>query len=126
MLQVSKYFLLYILQYLSFSHPHQGRIDFNTVHPSLPSEMNFLIHRCRWIDDEENVRTPPKLGRYWKIYPLRHRDFPRPSGLRKYLGNILGIFHCYCLFFCNIVVLKKLTIQIQLQTEREEHIRFAF
>ena len=93
MLQVSKYFLLYILQYLSFSHPQQGRIDFNTVHPSLPSEMDFLIHRCRWIDDEENVHTPPKLGRYWKIYPLRHQDFPRPSGLRKYLGCRGWIFH---------------------------------
>ena len=22
-----------------------------------------LIHPCGWIDDEENVRTPPKLGR---------------------------------------------------------------
>ena len=41
----------------------QGRIDFNTVNPSLPTGMDFLIHPCRWIDDEENVRTPPKLGR---------------------------------------------------------------
>ena len=40
--------------------------------------MDFLIHP-RWIDDEENVRTPPKLGRYWKIHPRRPRDFLRPE-----------------------------------------------
>ena len=54
--------------------------------------MDFLIHPCRWIDDEENVRTPPKLGRYWEIHPLRPRDFPRnsrfPSGFA--LGKSLG------------------------------------
>ena len=48
----------------TFSHPQQGRIDFNTVNPSLSTGMDFLIHPCRWIDDEENGRTPPKLGRY--------------------------------------------------------------
>ena len=50
--------------------------------------MDFLIHPCRWIDDEENVRTPPKLGRYWEIHPLRPWDFPRPS--RFPLGFALG------------------------------------
>ena len=33
----------------------------NESNPSLPTGMDFLIHPCRWIDDEENVRTPPKL-----------------------------------------------------------------
>ena len=28
----------------SFSHHRQGRIDFNTVNPSLPGGMDFLIH----------------------------------------------------------------------------------
>ena len=28
----------------TFSHPEQGRIDFNTVNPSLPTGMDFLIH----------------------------------------------------------------------------------
>ena len=32
---------------LSFSHPQQGRINFNTVNPSLPTGMDFLIHPCR-------------------------------------------------------------------------------
>ena len=32
---------------MSFSHPQQGRIDFNTVNPSLPTGMDFLIHPCR-------------------------------------------------------------------------------
>ena len=63
----------------SFSHPQQGRIDFITVNPSLPTGMDFLIHPCRWIDDEENVRTPPILERNWKIHPLRPQDFPWPS-----------------------------------------------
>ena len=62
----------------SFSHHRQGRIDFTTVNPSLPTGMDFVIHPCRWIDDYENVRTPPKLGRYWEIHPLRPRDFPIP------------------------------------------------
>ena len=31
----------------SFSHPQQGRIDFNTVNPSLSRGMDFLIHPCR-------------------------------------------------------------------------------
>ena len=64
---------------LTFSHPQKGRIDFNTVNPSLPTGMDFLIHPCRWIDDEENVRTPPKRGRYWEIHPRRPRDFRRPK-----------------------------------------------
>jgi len=29
---------------MSFSHHQQGRIDFNTVNPSLPRGMDFLIH----------------------------------------------------------------------------------
>ena len=76
----------------AFSHPQQGRIDFNTVNPSLSRGMDFLIHPCRWIDDEENVRTPPKLGRYWEIHPLRPRDFPRPSRFPSgfALGKSLG------------------------------------
>ena len=31
----------------TFSHPQQGRIDFNTVNPSLSTGMDFLIHPCR-------------------------------------------------------------------------------
>ena len=79
-------------RHFTFSHPQQGRIDFNTVNPSLPTGMDFLIHPCRWIDDEENVRTPPKLGRYWEIHPLRPRDFPRPSRFPSgfALGKSLG------------------------------------
>ena len=76
------------VEHNTFSHPQQGRIDFNTVNPSLSRGMYFLIHPCRWIDDEENVRTPPKLGRYWEIHPLRPRDFPRP--LRFPSGFALG------------------------------------
>ena len=49
---------------MSFSHPQQGRVDFNTVNPSLSTGMDILIHPCRWIDYEENVRTPPKLEIY--------------------------------------------------------------
>ena len=64
---------------MTFSHPQQGGIDFNTVNPSLSRGMDFLIHPCRWVDDEENVRTPPKRGRYWEIHPRRPRDFPRPE-----------------------------------------------
>ena len=30
----------------TFSHPQQGWIDFNTANPSLPTEMDFLIHSC--------------------------------------------------------------------------------
>ena len=74
----------------TFSHPQQGRIDFNTVNPSLSTGMAFLIHPCRWIDDEENVRTPPKLGRYWEIHPLCPRDFPRPWRCHLGLGKSLG------------------------------------
>ena len=62
-----------------FSRPEQGSIDFKTVNLSLPGGMDFLIHPCRRIDDEENVRTPPILERNWKIHPLRPQDFPRPS-----------------------------------------------
>ena len=29
---------------IPFSHPQQGRIDFKTVNPSLPTGMDFLIH----------------------------------------------------------------------------------
>ena len=32
----------------------------------------------RWINDEANVRTPPKLGRNRKIYTLCPRDFQIP------------------------------------------------
>ena len=31
----------------TFSHPQQGRIDFNTFNPSLSRGMDFLIHPCR-------------------------------------------------------------------------------
>ena len=53
----------------TFSHPQQERIDFKAVNPSLPTGMDFLIHPCRWIDDEENIctKTQEELG----IYPLR-------------------------------------------------------
>ena len=87
----SQYILIYIILSslpLSFSHPQRGSIDFNSVNPSLPRGMDFLIHPCRWIDDEENVRTPPKLMRYWEIHPLRPQDFPRP--LRFPSGFALG------------------------------------
>ena len=77
---------------LSFSRPQQGRIDFNTVNPSLSTGMDFLIHPCRWIDDDENVRTPQKLGRYWEIHPLRPQNFPQPSRFPSgyALGKSLG------------------------------------
>ena len=54
--------------------------------------MDFLIHPCRWIDDEQNVHTPPKLRRSWEIHPLRPRDFPRPSRFPSgfALGKSLG------------------------------------
>ena len=72
----------------AFSHTQQGRIDFNTVNPSLSTGMDFLIYPCRWIDVEENVRTPPKRGRYcirtlprggmyWEIHPPRPERFPK-------------------------------------------------
>ena len=41
---------------------------------------------CWWW---ENVRPPPKLGRYWEIHPLCPRDFPRPSRFPS--GFALGI-----------------------------------
>ena len=66
----------------AFSHPQQGRIDFNTVNPSLSRGMDFLIHPCRCIDDEENVRTPPKLE-----ISLDPQDFPRASAS----GNLSGL-----------------------------------
>ena len=50
--------------------------------------MGFLIHPCKWIDDEEKVHTPPKLLRYWEIYPLCPQYFPRSS--RFPLGFALG------------------------------------
>ena len=65
----------------SFSHPQQGRIDFNIVNPFLMRGMDFLIHPCRSIDDEENVRIPPKLGRYWEIHPLRLREISWALGM---------------------------------------------
>ena len=43
---------------------------FTTVNPPLPEEMDFLIRHCRCIYDQENVHTPPKLGRYWEIIPV--------------------------------------------------------
>ena len=36
---------------------------------------NFFLGWSALFDDEENVRTPPKLGRYWEIHPLRPQDF---------------------------------------------------
>ena len=91
-------------QYDTSYHPQHWRVDFNTVNHSMPTGMDLLIHPCRWIDDEENVRTPPKLGRYcirtlprggmyWEIHPLLDpRDFPRasPSGNLSGLGKSLG------------------------------------
>ena len=45
----------------------------NTVSPSLRRGIDFLFHPFGWIndEDEENVCTPPKLGRYLEIYPSR-------------------------------------------------------
>ena len=37
-----------------FSHPQQGNLI------ATLSILPFLIHLCWWIDDEENVHTPPK------------------------------------------------------------------
>ena len=52
--------------YLSFSHHWQGRIDFNTINPSLSTGLDFLIHSSGWIDDKENVRNS---GGIWKSIP---------------------------------------------------------
>ena len=75
----------------TFSHPQRGSIDFNTVNPSLPRGMDFLIHPCRWIDDEENVRTPPKLGRYWKNPSPPPSRFPNTSLVLVKHGYIPGL-----------------------------------
>ena len=65
-------------------HHQQGRIDFNTVNPSLSTGKDFLIHSLSKNWCWEIVRAPPKLGRYWEIHPLRPQDFPQPSrGVRK-------------------------------------------
>ena len=47
--------------YFSFCHHQQGRIDFNTANPSLPTGKDFL--KKDWWS--QNVRTPPKLWMYW-------------------------------------------------------------
>ena len=68
-----------------------------SILPCLEGWISWSIPRDR-IDDEENVRTPPKLGRNWEIHPLRPRDFPRASpsenllGLGKSLGRRGWIF----------------------------------
>ena len=60
---------------IGFSHHQQGRIDFNTVNPSLSTGKDFLIHSLSKDWWWENVRTPPKLGSYWEIHPRRPGDF---------------------------------------------------
>ena len=43
----------------------------SSFNPSLRRGIDFLFHSFGCINDEENVCTPPKLGRYLKIYPSR-------------------------------------------------------
>ena len=75
----------------TFSHHRQGRIDFNTVNPSLSRGMNFLIHLCRWIS----------LG-------LRPRKISRVSGNLLAVGDgfpntsLLLVEHGYITFFHDI------------------------
>ena len=64
------------LLHATFSHHQQGRIDFNTVNPYLSTGKGFLIHSLQKNWCWEIVRTPPKLGKYWEIHPLRPPDFP--------------------------------------------------
>ena len=44
------------------------------------------------IDDEENGRTPPKLGSYWENHPVggTHHPPPLPSRFPSGLGKSLG------------------------------------
>ena len=46
------------------------------VNPSLSTGKDFLFHSLKKDWWWENVRTPPKLGRYWEIHPLRPRASP--------------------------------------------------
>ena len=53
------------------------------VNPSLSTGKGLLIHSLQKDWWWENVRTPPKLGRYWEIHPRRPRDFRRPKRFPK-------------------------------------------
>ena len=75
-------YMLYEMEELPCSMGRE-HFDFNTVNPSCPQVLGWIS----WsIPDEANVRTPPKIGRYWEIHPLLPQDFPGPSGLRKSVG----------------------------------------
>ena len=84
--------MVIVCQY-TFSHPQRGSVDFNTVNPSLPRGMDFLIHPFRWIVDEENVRTPPKLGDIGKSTPstLQISLGLCPREISWVSGNLLAV-----------------------------------
>ena len=68
----------------------------------------------------ENVRAPPRLGRYWEIHPLRPRDFPRPwvflfLGLVRYYINSLVVN-------CNLFLAKGRAFWYVLLSQRITHI----
>ena len=50
---------------------------FTTVNPSLPEEMDFLIHHCGRVYEKENGCTPLKRERYWEINPRHPWVFPQ-------------------------------------------------
>ena len=67
----------------------EGLILTLSILPCLEGWIFWSIPRDR-IDDEENVRTPSNLRRYWEIHPLRPRKFHvtlEISGLGKSLGR---------------------------------------
>ena len=45
---------------------------------SFPAHRDGFPDPSVQVDDEENVRTPPNLGSYWEIRPLRPQNFPMP------------------------------------------------
>ena len=69
----------------------EGLILTLSILPCPQGWISWSIPRDR-IDDEENVRTPPKLGKYLEIHPLRPWDFPQPSRFPSgfALGKSLG------------------------------------
>ena len=71
---------------ISFQH---RKVDFNIANPFLPTGKNIMIHSLQKYRRWQNVRTLPKLGRYWEIYPLCPPDFPRPSKFPS--GNLLCV-----------------------------------
>ena len=77
------------VQYLPFSHPWQGSIDFNTDSTTCPAGMYFLTHPLVWINDE---RILPRVEIYCVTHSLWPQDFLRPSRcLSRASGNLLVV-----------------------------------